>query len=91
MKKLLMVLFLQMPLLLSAQRDLQFTGEKIDFYLDKSHFTINGLYLFTNNSNHEIRQTLFFPITGMVDSFVVKRVYNMTYNQNISFQSKKTG
>jgi hypothetical protein len=27
----------------------------------------------------------------MVDSFVVKRVYNMTYNQNISFQSKKNG
>ena len=86
MNRFLVILFLQIPLFLLAQDKLQFIGERIDFELNNSRFSINGIYFFANSTNREIRQTIVFPFAQEADSITVKRVFNLTYNQNIRYQ-----
>jgi hypothetical protein len=86
MNKIVIALFL-FPVHLLAQNNIQFNGERIDFKINKDRFFINGIYYFSNNSEKEIKQTILFPFSQSADSLVVKRVYNLTYNENISFQN----
>ena len=69
-----------------AQQKLEFIGEKIDFAINSDRFTINGIYYFANNSEHEIKQTILFPFAKNTDSVVTKRVYNLTYSEMLSYQ-----
>ena len=81
------MLLLVMPLNLFAQQNLQFIGERIDFAINKDRFSINGIYYFSNSSETEIKQTILFPFSKDADSLTVKRVYNLTYSENLSFQN----
>jgi hypothetical protein len=69
-----------------AQQKLEFIGEKIDFAINSDRFSINGIYYFSNSSEQEIKQTILFPFSKNTDSVTVKRVYNLTYSENLSFQ-----
>ncbi|NOU46114.1 MAG: hypothetical protein HOO86_03525 [Bacteroidales bacterium] len=82
----LLLVFVQLPLLLTAQNRFQFIAEKIDFTLNASRFSTNGIYEFVNNSDHELEQAIVFPFSIHADSVLVKRVYNLTYNKFINFQ-----
>lgn len=82
---------MQIPLTIFSQEKLQFFGEKIDFSINDSMFSVNGLYLFINRSNRKINQTILFPFAQGAASVKVKRVYNLTYNQNLIFQQKYNG
>jgi hypothetical protein len=86
MNKFLLILLIQIPILLSAQNKLQFIGENIDFEINTSRFSTNGIYNFANATNQEINQTILFPFAHGADSIIVKRVYNLSYNQNLSYQ-----
>lgn len=86
MKRTCLFIILQIHVCLFAQERLQFVGEKIDFSINMSKFSINGIYVFSNNSNIEISQTILFPFAKNVDSLYVKRVFDLTNNQNISFK-----
>lgn len=86
MSRLFLLLLLLVPINLMAQQKLGFIGERIDFVINSSRFSINGIYYFSNNSEQEIRQTIFFPFSKNTDSITVKRVYNLTYAENLIFQ-----
>lgn len=86
MIKYLVTFLLTTPFYLSAQKPLQFVDEKIDFTLNNDHFTINGIYCFLNNSDAVIKQTILFPFSKDSDSVIVKRIFNLTYSENLSFQ-----
>lgn len=87
MTKYFVSLLLAIPFCLSAQQSLQFVDEKIDFAINKNRFSVNGIYCFSNNSDAEIRQTILFPFSKDSDSVAVKRVFNLTYPENLSFQN----
>jgi hypothetical protein len=42
-----------------------------------------------NNSDKEIRQAILFPFSTNADSLTVKRVYNLSYSENLGFQKLK--
>jgi len=86
MIKKLLLIFIQLPIVSVAQDNLQFIGEKIDFNINYSRFSTNGIYIFVNNTEHEIRQTILFPFSQEADSVSIKRVYNLSYAQNIQFK-----
>jgi hypothetical protein len=84
----LLLIFMQFPIILAAQHNLQFIGEQIDFTLNATWFSTNGIYVFVNNTDHEVEQAILFPFSAHADSVQVKRVYNLTYNTFISFQQQ---
>jgi hypothetical protein len=86
MSRLIFILFFVIPINLFAQQKLEFIGERIDFAINSDRFSVNGIYYFSNNSGQEIRQTILFPFSKNTDSIAVKRVYNLTYSENLSFQ-----
>lgn len=86
MNRLILILFFAIPINLLAQQKLEFIGERIDFAINSERFTINGIYYFVNNSEQEIKQTILFPFAQNTDSIIVKRVYNLSYSENLSYQ-----
>ncbi|MBN1598935.1 MAG: hypothetical protein JW894_11635 [Bacteroidales bacterium] len=70
---------------------LEFIGEYIDFTINPTRFTTNGIYVFVNNTDHDINQSIYFPFPPSADSVYVKRVFNLSYNKNINFQQKEKG
>lgn len=86
MSRLILLLYLVIPINIYAQQKLEFIGEGIDFAINSNRFSINGIYYFSNNTDQEIRQTILFPFSKNTDSITVKRVYNLTYSENVSFQ-----
>jgi len=86
MNRLIVILLIVIPIHVLAQHKLEFIGEKIDFAINSDQFTINGIYYFANNSEHEIKQTILFPFAKNTNSTTVKRVYNLTYGENIPFK-----
>jgi hypothetical protein len=86
MNRLILILFLAVPINLLAQQKLEFIEERIDFAIDSDRFAINGIYYFANNSEQEIKQTILFPFAKNTDSIIVKRVYNLTYSESLSYQ-----
>lgn len=77
MKKRLLICLLVLlayPASLLAQHTVSFFEEHIDFKLDSSHFTINGIYSFYNNSQNSVSQQIVFPFaatTKTIDSIKV--------------------
>lgn len=91
MIKIIFTLLVQIPFIMFAQGKLQFIGEKIDFSINDSLFNVNGIYIFVNSTKDEIKQKIFFPLNQGVDSFNVKRVFNLSNNQFLPFQQKING
>lgn len=86
MTRLVLILFCAIPINLLAQQELKFIGERIDFEINSYRFKINGIYYFANNSEQEIKQTILFPFSKNTDSITVKRVYNLTYSENLVYK-----
>jgi hypothetical protein len=86
MSRLILILFFTVPINLLAQPKLEFIGERIDFAINSERFAINGIYYFANISEKAIKQTILFPFAKNTDSIIVKRVYNLTYSENFSYQ-----
>lgn len=80
------LLLMVLPLNVLAQKGLEFIVESIDFSMDRERFAINGIYYFVNGSNHEVWRTILFPFAPNTDSVMVKRVYNLTYSENLSYR-----
>jgi hypothetical protein len=88
MNKLVLVLFLIIPINIFGQDRLEFVKESIDFNIDNKRFSVNGIYSFFNNSPRFITQTIMFPFAKNTDSINVKRIYNLTYSESIGFSRK---
>ena len=86
MNRLVLIVFFLIPLSLSAQQKLEFIEEKIDFAINSERFTINGIYYFVNNSTQEIKQTILFPFSKNTNSLTIKRIFNLSYAENLSYQ-----
>jgi len=77
---------LLLPHFVKAQDKLQFISEMIDFEINNTQFLTNGIFVFANNSNREIKQMMIFPFSQDTDSIKIKRVFNLSYNQSIRYQ-----
>jgi hypothetical protein len=84
--RLFVVLFVSIATQALSGQSFQFVGEKIDFSLNKERFSINGIYYFVNGTETAINRTILFPFSTRADSLSVKRVFNLTYFENIRFQ-----
>ena len=74
---------------IQAQK-INFYKEDLNFYLDATHFTVEGYYYFSNSSSTEVTQIIFYPFPdkdnlGIVDSV---SVYNTFTNKELSIISK---
>jgi len=86
MIRIVLIVIFALPFSLLAQTPLEFVGEKIDFEINNQRFSVNGVYYFLNNSEMEKKQAILFPFYEKPDSLIVKRVYDLTYSENIEFK-----
>ena len=79
---------------MNAQVPVAFPSEYIDFKIDSSYFTINGIYTFQNKTGKEVYFKIEFPFgvnTSLIDTIRVvnlkslQPVHFKTNHQNISF------
>ena len=59
---------------LTAQNSVSFFEEHIDFNLDSTYFSINGIYSFYNSSNETVNKKILYPFAvqvNMIDSIKV--------------------
>jgi len=84
------VLFI-LPFHLFGQREVSFIEEYIDFTIGKTGFETNGVYVFTNNSEQEVRQEFHFPFALGIDSIDILQVYNFSYNKNAPYRNMNRG
>lgn len=67
MKKSFLIFWLMLlswPFSLMAQSPVSFFEEHIDFKMDSSYFSINGIYSFSNSSMERITQPIIFPFAS---------------------------
>ena len=86
MSRLAIILFIVIPINLWSQQKIEFIEERIDFVINSDQFSVNGIYYFLNTSEQNINQTILFPFSKNTDNIAVKRVFNLTYSENLSFQ-----
>jgi len=79
---------------IEAQKHVSFSSEYIDFKIDDNYFSINGIYVFENNTGKHIHTDISFPFpvkTSLIDSIRIINMKNMQlvpyrkYEQNIIF------
>jgi len=85
----ILILFFLLPLhcFSTAQDQISFIEEYIDFVLDTSWFNINGVYTFTNSTHTPAQKNILFPFSIHTDSVDVVRMYHLTYGNNIDFKT----
>ena len=71
-----------------AQNQVRFISESIDFIIDSDHFSVNGLYHFSNRTDQNLKQTILFPFPENEETSIT-RVYNLTYNTQIPYHQTK--
>jgi len=65
---------------LIAQNSVSFFEEHIDFKLDSTYFSINGIYSFYNSSNETLHKKILYPFAdkvNMIDSIKVMDLNNL--------------
>jgi hypothetical protein len=77
-----------------GQKPISFTSEYIDFKIDSMYFSINGIYVFRNNTGSTIIRNILFPFavnTDLIDSIRIidldklRAVQFMRNDKSISF------
>ena len=84
-------LLLLTPLCAKARWPVNFVEEYIDFEIDESHFYINGIYTFGNNSEKGIEQQILFPFAEKTDAIDSIRITNLSTVKNVSFKKQERG
>lgn len=80
MKKRILMYFLFLisaQINLMAQNPVSFFEEHIDFKLDRSFFSINGIYSFYNNSDDIVNQQIIFPFAVKIRSIDTIRIVDL--------------
>jgi hypothetical protein len=70
---------------LQAQNHISFFEEHIDFTLDNTYFTINGIYSFHNSANKEVSQPIIFPFADKASTIDSIRITNLSSGRKIKF------
>lgn len=70
---------------LRAQGSVSFFEEHIDFTLDSTYFTINGIYSFHNSANKEVSQPIIFPFADKTSTIDSIRITNLSSGRKIKF------
>ena len=89
MNRFLLLLLLVLPVFVSAQSNLRFLKENIDFTINNDVFTVNGVYTFVNDGDKVLNPQVIFPFSENADSVCVKRVYNINNGNEINFHLGK--
>lgn len=89
MKKRIVICFfilLSVPVYLAAQNPVVFFEEHIEFILDDSIFSINGIYSFCNNSKELVTKRIIFPFAVKTESIDSIRVINLNREQLVPYR-----
>ena len=86
---LLVVLLLSVSLSIKAQRNVSFIEEYIDFDINYTYFSINGIYTFANNGENQIKQRIVFPFAEQLSQIDSIRVINLNSFERIKFKKLK--
>jgi hypothetical protein len=80
-----LLLLVSCTLYLKAQSSVSFFEEHIDFTLDSTYFTINGIYSFHNSANREVSQPIIFPFADKTSTIDSIRITNLSSGIKIKF------
>lgn len=90
MNRILFFIIIIFPQITCAQNQVRFFSESIDFSIDSAHFSVNGLYHFSNRTDQNLKQTILFPFPENEETSV-NRVDNLTYNTQIPYHQTENG
>ncbi len=76
-------------LFLRAQNKVSFFEEHIDFSLDSTYFTINGIFSFSGKTNKDEVQQIIFPFACETIGIDSIRIMNLNSLKNVEFQRLK--
>lgn len=79
------LIFISAPIYLIAQNPVSFFEEHIDFKLDRSFFSINGIYSFYNNSDDIVNQQIIFPFAVKIRSIDTIRIVDLNNQKLIPY------
>ena len=91
MKKTITILLIFYQTISFAQHSISFPKEYIDFYLDSKYFSINGLYVFKNETNQYVKQSIDFPFATKVSSIDSIRVIDLKKIAILHFNRTNSG
>ena len=86
MRKLILLLILIVPFKSRPQSILSFIEEYIDFTLDPTWFSINGVYTFVNHSGKTLDAPISFPFAASIDSISDIRVFDLKHSMPLRIQ-----
>lgn len=70
-----------------TENHLLFFEEHIDFTLDSTYFTINGIFSFRNTDDIEETQQIRFPFADKITTIDSIRIVNLNYGKTLAFKS----
>ena len=79
------MILISAPIYLIAQNPVSFFEEHIDFKLDRSFFSINGIYSFYNNSDDIVNQHIIFPFAVKIGSIDTIRIVDLNSQKLIPY------
>ncbi|MCX6249565.1 MAG: hypothetical protein NTX61_02325 [Bacteroidetes bacterium] len=91
-----MMLYLSVLLLLGFpqvhdKQTVSFVEEYIEFRLDGSEFTVNGLYVFVNNANAASSTNIFYPFPVAVSAIDSVFIFDNSAGKFLEFSKGKNG
>ena len=81
----ILLLFACVSFNVQAQNPVSFFEEHIDFTLDNTYFTINGIYSFHNSAEKTVNQSIIFPFADKTTTIDSIRIINLNTSRKIKF------
>lgn len=73
---------------LMMKSQVSFFEEHIDFELDSTYFTINGVFSFCNSTSQQVRQQIVFPFQVPALEIDSIRLHNLSAGKKIAFERR---
>lgn len=84
---LIFVLYFLLPL--QGQRAVSFFEEHIDFSLDSTYFSINGIFSFRNETSAGVSQPIVFPFAGYTAAIDSIRILKLPSGSRVNFERQE--
>lgn len=84
------IIFIIIHISATAQNNISFYEEHIDFETDSVYFKVNGIFSFCNPGEQPVGQSILFPFAAMSDKIDSIRIIDLNKISNIPFIRLKT-
>lgn len=76
---------------INAQTKVDFIEEYIDFEINETHFSINGIYSFDNQNKKAVTQQIYFPFAEKIANIDSIYIINLNTMEYIPFTKQEKG